>query len=72
MGGRSGKRGFRDGSEMLRYNCVGVLGSLGKLMLGVMVMVGWLRSCIGLVKGCGGLGVKKIGKLSYKWLVLIL
>ncbi|WP_260846387.1 branched-chain amino acid transport system II carrier protein, partial [Staphylococcus saprophyticus] len=44
---------------------------MGNLLFGIMVMLGCLRRCIGLVNGWGGFGMKKLGKIWYKMFVLM-
>lgn len=60
---------FSSGSDILSSAANMVFGSLGTLLLGIIVALACFTTCVGLVVACGQF-FSKITSMSYSWIIL--
>ena len=71
VGATTSHPGFKDGTDILTFNSLRVFGSIGNLLFGIIVILAYLTTCIGLVNACAAFAMKKLPKISYKKFVLV-
>ena len=71
IGGTTARGGYENGTDILTYSSMRLLGSSGDLIFSAIVVLACLTTCIGLVNACAAFGSRHYSRIPYKVYVFV-